>query len=112
MIKSDGNGGIDINGNIQKTILKKYGLLGIVFLIFLGGLASSIGEEAWAVLLDRNVIKSDVQANKEAFDAHTEEQTVFRKTLEERLDTIQHGQTEMRTMLRGFIERANGPEGR
>ena len=60
-IKSDGNGGLDIN--VQKVFVRRWGPIAAVILFVLSGLGSRIGSEAWAVITDRGTANAAIARN-------------------------------------------------
>lgn len=60
-IKSDGNGGLDVN--VQKAILRKWGPLGLAAFLVLSGLGAKFGEEAWSMVLERRQVSEKVSNN-------------------------------------------------
>lgn len=53
-VKSDGNGGYDIN--IQRAILKKYGLPALLVFLVMTGLGSRLGGELWEMIIERRAV--------------------------------------------------------
>lgn len=96
-IKSDGNGGVDIN--VQRTWAFKWGPIMAIALFVLMGLGSRIGSEAWAVIMDQGTMKTEIARNAEDISGMRGD---FKEILE--------GQTRLEVLIKQHIG-PDGPEG-
>ena len=57
-VKSDGNGGWDIN--LQKEVLRKWGPAWLIALMLVGSLGSRLGAELWTLVVESRAIKEQI----------------------------------------------------
>jgi outer membrane murein-binding lipoprotein Lpp len=107
-VKKDNNGGWDIN--LQQTVLKKWGPIGLLIFLVLAGFGSKLGEEAWAILTSREKLSSQVESNAAAIAETEEDFKGLRSEIQEALREFRAGQARTEDLLLQHITREQ-PEG-
>ena len=57
-VKGDGNGGWDVN--VQKSILRKWGPIGLLIFVLVSGAGSKLGEEVWTLIVESRAVKEKI----------------------------------------------------
>ena len=102
-VKRDGNGGFDVN--VQKAVLRRWGPPGLAILLVLTGLGSKMGEEAWAVLTDRERLTQEVGDNKAAIEKNAVECDELRREIQGDLSEIRASIMRMETLILDHVVR-------
>jgi len=78
-VRGDGNGGFD--ANVQKAVLRKWGLLMGFGLLLVSGFASQIGEEVWDAMAGRSGDLQRIEALERQVAQNREDDISFRAQL-------------------------------
>ena len=89
-VKSDGNGGYDIN--VQKDILKRWGPAGLAIFMLLSGLGTNMGSEVWDWVVGREAVEQQVASNAESIKT-------LRIEIREDIHEIRQGQARLSDLL-------------
>ena len=107
-VKSDGNGGYDVN--VQKAILTKWGPVGLVLFMLLSGLGAKMGEEAWVWMSGHKAVELQVGLNKELAQEAHDGMMEFRAEVSDDLREIRSGQVRLENIVIGYIAQYNEQE--
>lgn len=96
-VKSDGNGGLDVN--VQKDILRRWGPLGLVIFTLLLGLGSRFGDEAWNWVVGHKATEAQVYQNTSSIDKLSDEFHEHVVEVRRELGMIQQTQTRILELM-------------